>query len=90
MASTGIEEGQNNPGFVASLDDEVNTQRPSGDVKEAFQDEDEDSRCRVFGLIPLPSSFQRLFVSASWILVFLSLASTIQVVCNSIDMLMLS
>lgn len=79
MAST-VDEGQNNPAFVASLDDEVSIQRPPpGEAKEAFQEEEVESRCQLLGLIPLPASFQRLFVSASWILVFLSLASTIQV-----------
>lgn len=77
MAST-VDEGQNNPAFVASLDDEVSIQRPPpGEAKEAFQEEEVE--CQFLGLIPLPASFQRLFVSASWILVFLSLASTIQV-----------
>lgn len=41
--------------------------------------QDGPNQCSFFGCFRLPGLFQRLFLRAAWILVFLSWAATIQV-----------
>ena len=69
-------EGQANLAFEAT---EESTNNRNFEEPNAQNDPEIEASCRLFGLIKLPHFCQRLFLSAAWILVFLSLASTIQV-----------
>ena len=73
--------GQANEAFENIPEDEVNKARPKTQVVEAFTADEEstgNSSCRLFGFIALPDIFQRWFLCAPWVLVFLCWASTMQ------------
>ena len=48
---------------------------------QAFEEpeEPEEPKCQFLGFLPIPKICQKWFLTAPWILVFLSFASTIQV-----------
>ena len=80
-------DGQANLAFESIETDEQPSQVASKatnvpNVPESSEQEEPSTSpdCRLFGLVRLPQPFQRLFLNAAWILVFLSLASTIQVI----------
>ena len=88
---TSIQDGQANQAFEASEDDIVVPDGPEKankkDTKTDFYPvesvddiEDENSVCKFFGIFPLPKICSKLFLNAAWILIFLSWASTIQVI----------
>ena len=84
---TSIQDGQANQAFEASEDDIVVPDGPEKDTKKDFYPvesvddiEDENSVCNFFGIFPLPEICSKLFLNAAWILIFLSWASTIQVI----------
>ena len=45
----------------------------------AFDDPEDSVKCQCLGFLPVPKICQKWFLTAPWILVFLSLAATIQV-----------
>ena len=79
-----IQKGRSNEAFEG-LEDEVgpnDRSKPTISLDHQVPEttnQIEDQTCRLFGLLPLPQCFQNVFLSAGWILVFLSLAATIQV-----------
>ena len=88
---TSIQDGQANQAFEASEDDIVVPDGPEkADKKDTKKDfypvesvddiEDENSVCNFFGIFPLPEICSKFFLNAAWILIFLSWASTIQVI----------
>ena len=88
---TSIQDGQANQAFEASEDDIAVPDGPEKankkDTKKDFYPvesvdgiEDEKSVCNFFGIFPLPEICSKLFLNAAWVLIFLSWASTIQVI----------
>ena len=88
---TSIQDGQANQAFEASEDDiavpdgpekanKKDTKKDFHPVESVDDIEDKTSVCKFFGIFPLPEICSKLFLNAVWILIFLSWASTIQVI----------
>ena len=71
----------NPPLFEGGEEKYRNTEYQQNQIHQDTLDTDDaiSQECRLFGIFSLPKVFQRLFLNAAWILVFLSWAATLQV-----------
>ena len=70
-----------NPAFETVEDIDRVEHKHEYERKSAVQafEEPEEVKCQFLGFLPIPKICQKWFLTAPWILVFLSFASTIQV-----------